>query len=87
MPRSSMWRAKQVSLSNVTDPRIRGSSRRKVAIIAATVSAAVLPARRAISVIRVLRSCSTSTGRERLQITRSASQCPTVARASASSDR
>ena len=76
MPRSSMWRAKQVSLSNVTEPRILGSSRRKAAVIAAMVSAAVLPARRVISVIRVLRSCSTSTGRDRLQITRSASCKP-----------
>ena len=49
--------------------------------------AAVLPARRDMSVIRVLRSCRTSSGRERLQITRSASQCPAVSRASASADR
>ncbi len=71
-----MWPAKQVSLSNVTEPRILGSSRRKAAVIAAMVSAAVLPGRRVISVIRVLRSCSTSTGRDRLQITRSASCKP-----------
>jgi hypothetical protein len=48
MPRSSMWRAKQVSLSKVTDARILGSGRRKAAIIAAMVSPAVLPARRDI---------------------------------------
>jgi len=74
-------------LSNVTEPRILGSSRRNAAVIAATVSAAVLPARRDISVIRVLRPCSTSTGRDHLQITRSASQWPTAARVLAASDR
>ena len=43
-------------------------------VIAATVSAALLPARRVMTVSRVLRSCSTSSGLLRLQMTRSASQ-------------
>ena len=77
---SKPCRAKAVLLSKVMDARRRGSSRRKIAIMTATVSAADLPARRAASTNRVLRSLSTSTGRVRLQISRSPSQCPASGR-------
>src|SRR3954447_34519 len=73
---SRPWRANAVSLSKVIEARSRGSSRRDTAISTATVSAADLPARRAASTKRVLRSSSTSTGRVRLQSSRSPSQCP-----------
>jgi hypothetical protein len=73
---SSPCRANAVSLSNVSEARSRGSSRRKTAIIAATVSAADLPARRAARTRRLLRSLSARTGRVRLQIRRPPSQCP-----------
>jgi hypothetical protein len=69
-------RANAVSLSKVIEHRSRGSSRRNTAIITATVSAADLPASLAASTKRVLRSLSTSTGRVRLQISRSPSQRP-----------
>src|SRR5689334_24197141 len=63
-------------LSKVIEDRRHGSSRRNTAISTATVSAADLPASRAASTKRVLRSLSTSTstGRVRRQISRSPSQ-------------
>src|SRR3954467_7672598 len=73
---SSRWRANAVSLSKVIEARSRGSSRRKTAIMMATVSPADLPARLAASTKRVFRSSRTSTGRIRRQISRSPSQCP-----------
>src|SRR3954451_1907962 len=73
---SSRWRANAVSLSKVVEARSRGSSRRKTAIMMATVSAADLPASLAASTKRVFRSSRTSTGRIRRQISRSPSQCP-----------
>src|SRR4051795_3328013 len=84
---SKPCRAKAVSLSKVMDERSRGSSRRNTAIITATVSAADLPASRAASTNRVLRSSRTSTGRVRLQIKRSPSQCPASLRSWTSSGR
>src|SRR4051794_5877316 len=84
---SSPCRAKAVSLSKVIEARRRGSSRRKPAISTATVSAADLPASRAASTNRVLRSFRTSTGRVRLQISRSPSQCPASFRSWTSSGR
>src|SRR4051794_2168100 len=69
------------------DERSRGSTRRNTAISTATVSAADLPARRAASTKRVLRSLRTSTGRVRLQIRRSPSQCPGSFRSSTSAGR
>src|ERR671933_48390 len=61
-------RAKAVSLSKVIEARSRGSSRRNTAIMTATVSAADLPASRAASTSRVLRSLGTSTGLARQQL-------------------
>lgn len=87
VPLSIAWRANAVSLSKVTEPRIVPESRPKAAITVDTVSAAVLPMRRAMSASRVRRSYSTSIGRERRQMIRSTPQCPTSARASAASDR
>jgi hypothetical protein len=80
-------RAKAVSLSKVIEARSRGSSRRKPAIITATVSAADLPASLAASTNRVLRSLSTSTGRVRLQISRSPSQWRASPRSATASGR
>src|SRR4051812_30569723 len=84
---SSPCRANAVSLSSVIEDRSRGSSRRKTAIITASVSAADLPASLAASTKRVSRSSSTSTGRVRLQIKRSPSQCPASLRAWTGSGR
>ena len=84
---SSPWRANAVSLSKVIEARSRGSSRRKTAIMMATVSAADLPASLAASTKRVLRSLRTSTGRVRRQISRSPSQCPASLRSWTASGR
>ena len=74
-------------MSKVIEERSRGSSRRNTAIMTATVSAADLPASRAASTNRVLRSFSTSTGRVRLQIKRSPSRCPAARRSCTSAGR
>src|SRR4051794_12645165 len=84
---SSPWRANAVSLSKVIEARSRGSSRRRPAIMMATVSAADLPASLAASTKRVFRSLRASTGRVRRQISRSPSQCPGAFRSWTSAGR